>query len=93
MADTAEDDESPSETHDSSARAPRPTGASSGGVGTSDGELGDSWRMNPLANEEEAAEGNEGENLEDIAGGAGVLGLIQQFQKANTDGRRTTVGI
>ncbi|KAJ5631241.1 Autophagy-related protein 9 [Penicillium longicatenatum] len=93
MADTAEDEESPSETHDSSTRAPRPTGTSSGGVGTSDGDLGDSWRMNPLANEEEVDEGNEGENLNDIAGGAGVLGLIQQFQKANTDGRRTTVGI
>ncbi|KAJ5777950.1 Autophagy-related protein 9 [Penicillium odoratum] len=86
MSDTAEDDESPLQTH-----APGPTGTSSGGVGTSDGDLADSWRMNPLANEDEA-EGNE-ENLDAIAGGAGVLGLIQQFQKAHTDGRRTTVGI
>ncbi|KAJ5638114.1 Autophagy-related protein 9 [Penicillium lividum] len=86
MSDTAEDDESPLQTH-----ATGPTGTSSGGVGTSDGDLADSWRMNPLANENEA-EGNE-ENLDAIAGGAGVLGLIQQFQKAHTDGRRTTVGI
>jgi autophagy-related protein 9 len=69
------------------------TGASSGGAGASD-SLGDSWRMNPLGkDEDEADEGDEGENLDAIAGGAGVLGLIQQFQKANTDGRRTTVGI
>ncbi|KAJ5929503.1 Autophagy-related protein 9 [Penicillium verhagenii] len=95
MADTAEDDELPSETtRDSLNRAAGPAGASSGGVGTSDGDLGDSWRMNPLATEgDENEEGDEGEHLDDLAGGAGVLGLIQQFQRANTDGRRTTVGI
>lgn len=92
MADTVEEDALPSQSpRDSATRAQ--TGASSGGVGTSDGDLGDSWRMNPLGKEDEAAEGTEGENLDAIAGGAGVLGLIQQFQKANTDGRRTTVGI
>lgn len=70
------------------------TGASSAGAGASDSNLGDSWRMNPLGKEEnDAVEGNEDENIDDIAGGGGVLGLIQQFQKANTEGRRTTVGI
>lgn len=68
-------------------------GGSSGGIGTDESNLGDSWRMNPLGREDGAEDGNEGEDVDDIAGGAGVLGLIQQFQKANTDGRRTTVGI
>lgn len=49
--------------------------------------------MNPLGKEEEADEEDDEENVDDLAGGAGVLGLIQQFQKANTEGRRTTVGI
>ncbi|KAJ5168051.1 Autophagy-related protein 9 [Penicillium canariense] len=72
----------------------QPGGASSGGAGTGESSLGDSWRMNPLGEEQEDVdEGNEGENIDAIAGGVGVLGLIQQFQKANTEGRRTTVGI
>lgn len=49
--------------------------------------------MNPLGQEEDAEEDDEGENIDAIAGGAGVLGLIQQFQKANTEGRRAPVGI
>lgn len=49
--------------------------------------------MNPLGPDDDAGEETEGEGIDDIAGGAGVLGLIQQFQKANTEGRRTTVGI
>ncbi|CAG8401796.1 unnamed protein product [Penicillium salamii] len=73
------------------------TGASSAGAGTSESNLGDSWRMNPLGQDEghagEGEDGDEGDNINAIAGGAGVLGLIQQFQKANTEGRRTTVGI
>ncbi|CAI7597774.1 unnamed protein product [Penicillium bialowiezense] len=71
-------------------------GTSSAGAGTSESNLGESWRMNPLGKDGDADEGDEGEegdNLDAIAGGVGVLGLIQQFQKANTDGRRTTVGI
>ncbi|KAJ5281059.1 Autophagy-related protein 9 [Penicillium angulare] len=88
-----DEEELPSQTG-ASPRPPDPTGTSSGGVGTSGGDLGDSWRMNSLGkDDDETAEDNEGENLDDIAGGAGVLGLIQQFQKANTDGRRNTVGI
>jgi autophagy-related protein 9 len=70
------------------------TGTSSTGAGNSDSNLGDSWRMNPIGkNGDDTEEGDEGENIDAIAGGAGVLGLIQQFQKANTEGRRTTVGI
>jgi autophagy-related protein 9 len=78
---------------DSSTRQPV-AGTSSGGAATDDSNLGDSWRMNPLARDEEGTgEAAEGENIDAIAGGAGVLGLIQQFQKANTEGRRTTMGI
>jgi autophagy-related protein 9 len=49
--------------------------------------------MNPPGKDEDVDDEEEEENVDDIAGGAGVLGLIQQFQKANTEGRRTTVGI
>ena len=35
-----------------------------------------------------------GENVDAIAGGAGVLGLIHQFQRVNKDSRgRTAVGL
>ncbi|OGE55301.1 hypothetical protein PENARI_c004G09993 [Penicillium arizonense] len=84
------DDESHEDPGPAARQSAPHTGASSGGAGASD-SLGDSWRMNPLGkDEDEADEGDEGENLDAIAGGAGVLGLIQQFQKANTEGRRTT---
>ncbi|CAI7568242.1 unnamed protein product [Penicillium glandicola] len=69
------------------------TGTSSAGAGNSDSNLGDSWRMNPLSKDDDPDEGDQGENIDAIAGGGGVLGLIQQFQKANTEGRRTNVGI
>ncbi|KAJ6171747.1 Autophagy-related protein 9 [Penicillium chermesinum] len=91
-----EDDEFPSQTNPrgSGTRARgTATGGSSGGIGTDESNLGDSWRMNPIGKEDDAENGAGGENIDDIAGNAGVLGLIQQFQKANTDGRRPTVGI
>ncbi|KAJ5679691.1 Autophagy-related protein 9 [Penicillium macrosclerotiorum] len=92
-SDPREDEEPPSEAvRDSGPRHSR-TGTSSGGVGTGESSLGDSWRMNPLGHDAEDSDGHEGENIDAIAGGPGVLGLIQQFQKANTDGRRTTIGI
>lgn len=88
-----EDEQSSQDVRDLSARQPV-AGTSSGGAATDDSNLGDSWRMNPLGRDEEGAgEAGEGENIDAIAGGAGVLGLIQQFQKANTEGRRTTMGI
>lgn len=94
LSDPVEEDEASSQdARDSSTRQPV-AGTSSGGAATDDSHLGDSWRMNPLAkDEEETGEAAEGENIDAIAGGAGVLGLIQQFQKANTEGRRTTMGI
>ncbi|KAL2865581.1 autophagy protein ATG9 [Aspergillus lucknowensis] len=61
---------------------------------SSDSHLGDSWRMNMAGDEEEDEEAAEGENVDAIVKGAGVLGLIQQFQKANKDNRpRATVGL
>lgn len=90
------EEEPPSrDTRDSGTRPLAAAGASSGGVGTGESSLGDSWRMNPIGKDVgvDDEDEEEGENVDDIAGGAGVLGLIQQFQKANTDGRRTTVGI
>lgn len=90
--DTLDDEEEPPsrDTRDSATRQLAAAGASSGGVGTGESSLGDSWRMNK---DEEVDEEDEGENVDELAGGAGVLGLIHQFQKANTEGRRTTVGI
>ncbi|KAJ5172898.1 Autophagy-related protein 9 [Penicillium capsulatum] len=93
IPEPTDDAETPSHDSGDSANRRRATGASSGGVGTGESSLGDSWRMNTLGREDDPDEGNGGEGIDDIAGGAGVLGLIQQFQKANTEGRRTTVGI
>ncbi|KAL4910777.1 hypothetical protein BDW74DRAFT_141842 [Aspergillus multicolor] len=67
---------------------PLPTTSSSAG----DTNIEDSWGMKSgdEVNEDDAEE----ENVDDIVGGAGVLGLIQQFQKANKDNRpRTAVGL
>ncbi|EAU36557.1 conserved hypothetical protein [Aspergillus terreus NIH2624] len=89
LSDPIEDDgESPStETRGAAAkRSPHvmATGSSGGGIGTSDSNLGESWRMN-LGDEDG---GEEGENVDAIAGGAGVLGLIQQFQRKHRPMKR-----
>jgi len=39
------------------------------------------------------SQADEGENVDAITGGAGVLGLIHQIQKANSGRGRTAVGI
>ncbi|KAL4920326.1 autophagy protein Apg9-domain-containing protein [Aspergillus aurantiobrunneus] len=68
------------------------TSGSSGDPGTGDSNVEDSWRMNLMS--DEVDEDTEAENVDAIVGGAGVLGLIQQFQKANKDNRpRATVGL
>ncbi|KAG2418090.1 hypothetical protein HFD88_001191 [Aspergillus terreus] len=95
LSDPIEDDGESRSTETRGAAAKRSphvmtTGSSGGGIGTSDSNLGESWRMN-LGDEDG---GEEGENVDAIAGGAGVLGLIQQFQRVSKDNRgRTTVGI
>ncbi|KAL4996052.1 autophagy protein Apg9-domain-containing protein [Aspergillus recurvatus] len=71
---------------------PHTTSSSSGGLVAGDSNVEDSWGMKSgdEVNEEEAEE----ENVDDVVGGAGVLGLIQQFQKANKDNRpRAAVGL
>ena len=91
ISDTIEDDdESPTreQARSQSKQTPQ-TVASTGGAGTSESNLGDSWRMNPMSHGEDSR-GDEGENVDAITGGAGVLGLIQQFQKANHEGRGRT---
>ena len=63
-----------------------------GGGGINESNLDESWRMN-VADDTEDSEGPaEGEA---VFAGAGVLGLIHQFQRVNTEGRAgaTTVGI
>ncbi|KAL6239136.1 hypothetical protein BDW75DRAFT_167766 [Aspergillus navahoensis] len=68
------------------------TSGSSGGLGAGDSNVEDSWGMK--SGEEVNEEVAEEENVDDVVGGAGVLGLIQQFQKANKDNRpRAAVGL
>ncbi|PYI21330.1 autophagy protein Apg9 [Aspergillus japonicus CBS 114.51] len=71
------------------------SGSSGAGIGTSDSNLGESWRMNLVDERDEDGEEREGgENVDALAGGAGVLGLIQRFQQVSKDNRgRTTVGL
>lgn len=65
-------------------------GSSSNAMGTSQSNLGESWRVNLMANDEDSDNADEGEeeNVDSVVRGAGVLGLIQQFQKANTNSNR-----
>ncbi|KAL3461399.1 autophagy protein Apg9-domain-containing protein [Aspergillus heterothallicus] len=71
------------------------TVGSSGGAVPADSNLGDSWRVNMTGDrDDDDDEDEEGENVDAIVKGAGVLGLIQQFQKANKDNRpRAAVGL
>ncbi|BDD55587.1 autophagy protein atg9 [Monascus purpureus] len=94
VSDPIEDEDETSPTGIRSHSAKQPAHASGGiGIGTSESNLGDSWRVN-LLDKEDTDDAEEGENVDAVVGGAGVLGLIQQFQKANTEGRgRTAVGI
>ncbi|KAL4766081.1 autophagy protein ATG9 [Aspergillus foveolatus] len=64
---------------------------SSEAFGAGDSNVEDSWGMKSGGEvDEEDAE----ENVDDVVGGAGVLGLIQQFQKVNKDNRpRAAVGL
>ena len=68
------------------------TTASSGGVGTDDGHLEESWRLNLAGDLDDDGDG-EGEDVQAVVGGAGVLGLIHQFQKVSNEGRGGGVGI
>lgn len=90
ISDTIEDDDESPTREDR--RSGQPT-ASTGGPGTSESNLGDSWRMNLMGNAD-GSRADESEDVDAITGGAGVLGLIQQFQKANSGSRgRTAVDI
>ena len=51
--------------------------------------IGDSWRTSRLAQDDE----EEDEGPEDGAGRGGVLQLLQQFSKAQAEGRGAGVGI
>ncbi|KAK2802587.1 autophagy protein atg9 [Onygenales sp. PD_10] len=51
---------------------------------TDDSHMEESWRMN-LAGEVEGD--TDEEDIQDVVGGGGVLGLIHQFQKVNNEGR------
>ncbi|KAF7713559.1 Autophagy-related protein 9 [Penicillium ucsense] len=86
-----DEDSDPAEPRQSSSRPSQ--GGMSGPAGLGESSLGESWRMNPLGPEDEAVAEDDDENLDAITGGGGVLGLIQQFQKANAESRRPPVGI
>ncbi|KAL5336079.1 APG9-domain-containing protein [Aspergillus crustosus] len=83
----------PAPVSESTSLTPSTTGQPRPPHTTSDSNLEDSWRMNLVSDELEDGEA-EGENVDDLVGGAGVLGMIQQFQKANKDNRpRAGVGL
>ncbi|OXV08016.1 hypothetical protein Egran_04220 [Elaphomyces granulatus] len=86
-------DEPVPETASNAAATPGHPGVmANGGGGINESNLDESWRMN-VADDTEDSEGPaEGEA---VFAGAGVLGLIHQFQRVNTEGRAgaTTVGI
>ncbi|QKX63571.1 uncharacterized protein TRUGW13939_10742 [Talaromyces rugulosus] len=61
---------------------------STGAVATSDNNLEGSWRINLAGEADDSDSVEEGEEVEAVVKGpGGVLGLIQQFQKANNEGR------
>ncbi|KMU76254.1 LOW QUALITY PROTEIN: Atg9p [Coccidioides immitis RMSCC 3703] len=62
------------------------TTTSSGGPATDDSQIEESWRIN-LAEDANSGEDDEAEDVEKVAGGGGVLGLIHQFQKVTNEGR------
>ncbi|KAJ9197917.1 hypothetical protein DTO164E3_5473 [Paecilomyces variotii] len=96
-ADPIDDEDEPSSEgygNPATTQAGQPTVASSGGVGTSEGNLEGSWKTHLAAEPEDSDGPEEGENVDAIVGGAGVLGLIHQFQKVTNEGRGgKTVGI
>jgi autophagy-related protein 9 len=73
----------------------RPRDNSTGGVATSGSNLEGSWRINLAGDADDSDEPEEGEEVNAVVGGGGVLGLIHQFQKVSNEGRAggTTVGI
>lgn len=69
---------------------------STGAVATSDNNLEGSWRINLAGEADDSDSVAEGDDVEAVVKGpGGVLGLIQQFQKVNNEGRGggPTVGI
>ncbi|PWY94386.1 putative autophagy protein Apg9 [Aspergillus sclerotioniger CBS 115572] len=93
ISDPIEDEDPPAVQAHGAGKSPPGAGSSGGGIIRSDSNLEDSWRMN-LMGEGGEDEDEGGDNVDALAGGAGVLGLIQQFQRVNKDNRgRTTVGI
>lgn len=73
----------------------RPDDGSAGGVVTSGSNLEGSWRINLAGDADDSDGPEEGEEVDAVVGGAGVLGLIHQFQKVSNEGRAggATVGI
>jgi autophagy-related protein 9 len=94
MTDTIQDEDEPP-TDDPPVLLTQPsnvTAASSGGITTDDSHLEESWRMN-LAKDLDDDEDGEREDVQAVVGGAGVLGLIHQFQRVSNEGRGRGVGI
>lgn len=76
-------------------RSPLPVAGSSGSGGLgNDSNLGESWKTTQ-ATALDGEEDDEDEDVDAVTGekGAGVLGLLYQFQKAQTEGRGTGVNI
>ncbi|OAT03668.1 autophagy protein Apg9 [Blastomyces gilchristii SLH14081] len=87
MNDTIRDEDEPSGTSQILPGLHRhpSSNMTTGSSGADDSRMEESWRMNIIDGEGETDE--ETENVQDVVGGAGVLGLIHQFQKVSNDGR------
>ncbi|OAL75324.1 hypothetical protein A7D00_0923 [Trichophyton violaceum] len=63
--------------------------ASSSRLAVDDSHFEESWRMNQAAEVEGEDKEEDEEDINEVVEGAGVLGLIQQFQMTGNEGRRT----
>ncbi|EGD93513.1 hypothetical protein TESG_01058 [Trichophyton tonsurans CBS 112818] len=63
--------------------------ASSSRLAVDDSHFEESWRMNQAAEVEGEDKEEDEEDINEVVDGAGVLGLIQQFQMTGNEGRRT----
>ena len=79
---------------ESHSNSPRRQGGGQTIGNNDDSNIEGSWRINLMEQGDSEREGEEeeeeGENVDNVIKGAGVLGLIQQFQKANKEGRGRT---
>ncbi|KAL1953471.1 hypothetical protein VTO42DRAFT_2785 [Malbranchea cinnamomea] len=86
VGDTIRDEDEDAAPHASALQTQQSNEMPAGGVGTDDSQLEGSWRLD-MAGDIGDNRVDDTEDVEAVVGGAGVLGLIQQFQKVGNEGR------